>query len=57
LPRPAWNRDPSNLSCPHCLEWQAHSTVPSYWLRWCLRNSLPTLISNHDPPDLSLPSS
>jgi hypothetical protein len=45
------------ISASHiALGWQAHITVPSYWLRWGLC-TLCRLASNFDPPDLSLPSS
>jgi hypothetical protein len=60
LPVLAWNCDPSPLSLPCSLGWQAHSTGPRYWLRWVaagwglanyfLRNGL----CPFDPPDLSL---
>jgi hypothetical protein len=38
----------------HSLVWQAHATVPSYWLRWDVDNFFFVLALNHG---LSLPSS
>jgi hypothetical protein len=52
----AWNRYPPNLGLLCSLGWQAHANTLSYWLRWGLANFLPGSASNHDPPDLSLPS-
>jgi hypothetical protein len=31
-----------NISLPHSLGWQAHATIPSYWLWWGRMNSLPS---------------
>jgi hypothetical protein len=40
------------------LGWQASTTRPSFFpLRWNLTNFFSRLASNHDPPDLNLPSS
>jgi hypothetical protein len=39
------------------LGWQTHATKPVfYWLRWNLVHFLPRLASNHDSPNLHLPS-
>jgi hypothetical protein len=46
----------SSWSQSHTLEWQAHATVPNYWLKWGLTKCFPRLAWNHDPLDLSLPS-
>jgi hypothetical protein len=34
LPRLASNHDSPNLSLPHSLGQQVHTTAPSYWLKW-----------------------
>jgi hypothetical protein len=47
----------SNLSFLQSLGWQIHTTTSNCWLRWGLMNCLPRLVLNHNPPDLSLPSS
>jgi hypothetical protein len=36
LPGLAWNHNPTLLSPPYSLGWQACATVPSYWLKWIL---------------------
>jgi hypothetical protein len=53
-PRLAWNCDPTDLGLPCSLRWQAW--VPSYQLRCGFMIYVPGLTSNHNPPDLSLPS-
>jgi hypothetical protein len=35
------NCDPTDLSFPPNLEWQALAIVPSYWLKWGLKNFFP----------------
>jgi hypothetical protein len=44
--------NPSHLSLPHSLGWQAQLLVT-----WALVNFLPGLATNCDPPHLSLPRS
>jgi hypothetical protein len=50
LPGLAWDHNPADLSLLHRLGWQVCCTMPSYWLGWCLTNSLSGLDSNHHPP-------
>jgi hypothetical protein len=53
---PASEQSPSYGLPP---SWHHSHTPPClvYWLKWCLTNFLPGLVSNLHPPDLCLPNS
>jgi hypothetical protein len=56
-PGPALSYNPPTYLCLlACLESQACTTVPSFWLRWSLADFLPLLTMNHNSPTLCFPS-